>query len=55
MDWELITELNLASAKLEWQLFEPELTKPGRAKHETAAAIEQYHQKGLPALNDATS
>lgn len=44
MDWELISELDLASARLEWQLFEPELAKPGRAKHEAMRAIEQYHQ-----------
>lgn len=45
MDWELISELDLFPARLEWQLFEPELAKPGRAKHEAAAAIEQYHQE----------
>lgn len=45
MDWELVSELDLNSAGLEWQLFDPELAKPGQARHEAMRAIEQYHQE----------
>jgi hypothetical protein len=45
MDWRLISELDLAGTRSEWQLFQPELAKPGQAKYEATAAIEHYHQE----------
>ncbi|HEY3328185.1 MAG TPA: hypothetical protein VGK14_13605 [Novimethylophilus sp.] len=46
VDWEWFYNLNLGTNNITgWQLFRPELAKPGQAKHEAMRAIEQYHQK----------
>lgn len=46
VDWEWFCNLELGTNNVtSWQLFRPELAKPGNAKHDAVKAVTQYHQE----------
>lgn len=46
VDWEWFCNLELGTDNVTgWQLFRPELAKPGNAKHDAVKAVTQYHQE----------